>query len=91
MEPRVITRIDAMKYAREAYNLGVRIIGGCCGFVSYHIRAILEELHEDIDRPLPPSSTKAGHLADALKLSVIPEVRARYETEKDIRYCLTIS
>ena len=32
------------KYARQAYDLGVRYIGGCCGFEPYHIRAIAEEV-----------------------------------------------
>ena len=32
------------KYARRAYDMGVRYIGGCCGFEPYHIRAIAEEV-----------------------------------------------
>ena len=43
-EPRVVTRWDVHKYARRAYDLGVRYIGGCCGFEPYHIRAIAEEV-----------------------------------------------
>ena len=31
-------RWDMHKYAREAFDLGVRYIGGCCGFEPYHIR-----------------------------------------------------
>ena len=37
MEPRQITRWEARKWARAAYELGVRIIGGCCGFEPYLI------------------------------------------------------
>ena len=44
MEPRTLTRWDVHKYARRAYDMGVRYIGGCCGFESYHIRAIAEEV-----------------------------------------------
>ena len=44
LEPRVLTRWDVHKFARRAYHLGVRYIGGCCGFESYHIRAIAEEV-----------------------------------------------
>lgn len=44
MEPRALTRIDVHKFARRAYELGVRYIGGCCGFEPYHIRAIAEEV-----------------------------------------------
>ena len=32
------------RYAREAYEMGVRFIGGCCGFEPYHIRALSEEV-----------------------------------------------
>ena len=44
MEPRTLTRWDVHKYARRAYDMGVRYIGGCCGFEPYHIRAIAEEV-----------------------------------------------
>jgi len=44
LEPRSLTRWDVHKYARRAYDLGVRYIGGCCGFEPYHIRAISEEV-----------------------------------------------
>ena len=44
LEPRTLTRWDVHKYARQAYDLGVRYIGGCCGFEPYHIRAIAEEV-----------------------------------------------
>ena len=45
MESRTITRWDVHRYAREAYDAGARYIGGCCGFESYHIRAIAEEVN----------------------------------------------
>ena len=38
VEPRQITRWEARRWARQAYELGVRFIGGCCGFEPYHIR-----------------------------------------------------
>ena len=44
LEPRQITRIDAHLFARKAHELGVRYIGGCCGFEPYHIRALSEEV-----------------------------------------------
>ena len=46
LEPRVCTRWEIQKFAREAYNMGIRYIGGCCGFEPYHIRAIAEEVSE---------------------------------------------
>lgn len=57
-EPRQITRIEAMKYARAAYELGVRYIGGCCGFEPYHLRAMAEELRAERGR-LPEASKKS--------------------------------
>jgi len=42
-----MTRWDAARYARDAYTLGVRYIGGCCGFEPYHLRAMAEELREE--------------------------------------------
>lgn len=59
-EPRQLTRWDARKFARDAYNLGVRYIGGCCGFEPYHIRAMAEELM-DIRGRLPESSDKSDY------------------------------
>ena len=40
LEPRICTRFDIHKFAREAFELGVRYIGGCCGFQPYHIRSV---------------------------------------------------
>merc|ERR1712059_155944 len=53
LEPRSLTRYEVRRWAREAYSLGVRYIGGCCGFEPYHIRAIAEEL-----------SPERGHLPE---------------------------
>merc|ERR1719510_2353275 len=60
VEPRQITRWEARKWAREAYNIGVRLIGGCCGFEPYHIRAMAEELLDcgaNCQWPLPSLTT----------------------------------
>lgn len=48
-----------MKYAREAYELGIRYIGGCCGFEPYHLRAIAEELRVERGGQLPEASKKS--------------------------------
>ena len=58
LEPRQITRIEAARYAREAYDMGVRYIGGCCGFEPYHIRAMAEELRAERGF-LPEASNKS--------------------------------
>ena len=47
LEPRLLTRWDVHKFARKAYSMGIRYIGGCCGFQPYHIRAIAEEVSKE--------------------------------------------
>ncbi|XP_078381092.1 S-methylmethionine--homocysteine S-methyltransferase BHMT2-like [Oculina patagonica] len=75
-EPRTVTRWDVHKYARRAYEMGVRYIGGCCGFQPYHIRAIAEELAPERGR-LPAASEKHSPWGEALKHHSVAEVRAR--------------
>ncbi|XP_027625759.1 S-methylmethionine--homocysteine S-methyltransferase BHMT2 isoform X2 [Tupaia chinensis] len=80
LEPRVATRWEIQKYAREAYNLGVRYIGGCCGFEPYHIRAIAEELAPERGF-LPPASEKHGSWGSGLNMHTKPWIRARARRE----------
>ncbi|KAM8760434.1 betaine--homocysteine S-methyltransferase 1-like [Acanthopagrus schlegelii] len=80
LETRAITRWDIHKYAREAYNAGIRYIGGCCGFEAYHIRAIAEELAAERGF-LPPASEKHGLWGAALEMHTKPWVRARARRE----------
>uniref|UniRef100_A0A6I8NPA9 Betaine--homocysteine S-methyltransferase n=1 Tax=Ornithorhynchus anatinus TaxID=9258 RepID=A0A6I8NPA9_ORNAN len=80
LEPRVTTRWDIQKYAREAYELGVRYIGGCCGFEPYHVRAIAEELAPERGF-LPPASDKHGSWGSGLDMHTKPWIRARARKE----------
>lgn len=66
------------KYAREAYNTGIRFIGGCCGFEPYHIRALSEELAPERGF-LPAGSDKHGNWGAGLEMHTKPWVRARSE------------
>lgn len=76
LEPRICTRWDIQKYAREAYDLGVRYIGGCCGFEPYHIRAIAEELAKERGGS-PVASEKHDPWGQGLGMHTKPWVRAR--------------
>ena len=72
MEPRLCTRFDFQAYARQAYDLGVRYIGGCCGTEAVHVRAIVEELEAERGgdkRPKPHASLKHEPWGGALKMS----------------------
>ncbi|KAJ8029190.1 Betaine--homocysteine S-methyltransferase 1 [Holothuria leucospilota] len=76
LEPRIITRWDAHKFARDAYNVGIRYIGGCCGFEPYHIRAVAEELAPERGYH-PTGSEKHDPWGQGLRLHTKPWVRAR--------------
>ncbi|KAK7072807.1 hypothetical protein SK128_028195 [Halocaridina rubra] len=76
LEPRICTRWDMHKYAREAYDLGIRYIGGCCGYEAYHIRAVAEELAKERGK-FPKATEKHEPWADGLKMHTKPWVRAR--------------
>eukprot|EP00178_Gracilaria_changii_P025743 TRINITY_DN79196_c0_g1_i1.p1 TRINITY_DN79196_c0_g1~~TRINITY_DN79196_c0_g1_i1.p1 ORF type:complete len:398 (+),score=48.62 TRINITY_DN79196_c0_g1_i1:85-1278(+) len=76
LEPRILTRMDCHAYARRAYDLGIRYIGGCCGFEAYHIRAISEELAEERGK-MPAGSDKHGLWGSELRMHTKPWVRAR--------------
>lgn len=82
LEPRICTRWDMHKYAREAYDLGVRYIGGCCGFEAYHIRAVAEELATERGGGLGKASTEKHETwGGGLKMHTKPWVRARASRE----------
>merc|ERR1711973_299204 len=84
VEPRQITRWEARKWAREAYNIGVRLIGGCCGFEPYHIRAMAEEL-ADIRGGLPVASNKSDHDL-AIHRSLEEKGLKRYKNKGSLDY-----
>jgi betaine-homocysteine S-methyltransferase len=76
LEPRVLTRWEMHAYARRAWEMGVRFIGGCCGFEPYHIRALSEELEAERGF-LPEGSQKHGMWGAELRMHTKPWVRAR--------------
>ncbi|XP_037070295.1 betaine--homocysteine S-methyltransferase 1-like [Pollicipes pollicipes] len=64
MESLVLTRFESRAFAREAYDEGVRYIGGCCYFRATHIRAMAEELSKERGGVVPEASHKGGWGAD---------------------------
>ena len=77
LEPRILTRWDMHRYAREAWELGVRYIGGCCGFEAYHIRAVSEELAGERGGKISAASEKHAMWGGGLRMHTKPWVRAR--------------
>jgi methionine synthase I (cobalamin-dependent) len=68
LETRQLTRFELASFCRQAAELGVRYIGGCCGVSSYHIRSMAEALGRR-----PASSAKSPDLSRHLD----PRVTAR--------------
>ncbi|XP_035658583.1 betaine--homocysteine S-methyltransferase 1-like [Branchiostoma floridae] len=77
LEPRQLTRFEAHAFARAAYDLGVRYIGGCCGFEPHHIRAISEELSPERGGKLGEASKKHVPWGGALKNSMLVPNRTK--------------
>ncbi|ELT97994.1 hypothetical protein CAPTEDRAFT_135004, partial [Capitella teleta] len=76
LEPRLVTRWDMHRFAREAYEMGIRYIGGCCGCEPYHIRAVAEELAKERGK-LPKGSEKHDMWGQGLRMHTKTWVRAR--------------
>ena len=70
-----------MKYARAAYDLGIRYIGGCCGFEPYHIRAMAEELREERSR-LPEASKKSEWAQDLFMAKKRAQINPKLYADK---------
>lgn len=51
VEPRVLSRFVAAEYAKEAAGIGIDFIGGCCGMLPYHIRAMADALGKPVTLP----------------------------------------
>jgi len=81
LEPRILTRWEMGRFARLSYDMGIRYIGGCCGFQPYHIRALAEELTEERGGRPHEGSRKWEPNAGGLQMHTKPWVRARASTE----------
>merc|ERR1712243_463635 len=82
-----ITRWEARKWARQAFELGVRYIGGCCGFEPYHIRAMAEE-PADVRGGLPEASSKSDHDL-AIHRSLEEKGLKRYKNKGSLDYWMS--
>ena len=76
-EPRILTRFEAQKYAREAYDIGVRYIGGCCAFEPHHIRAMSEELEKE-RKKVAPITQDFGDILSGIRGHPRKFINARY-------------
>ena len=77
LEPRILSRWDMHAFARRAWDMGIRYIGGCCGYEPYHIRALSEELIAERGGKIPDGCEKHDMWGAGLKMHTKPWVRAR--------------
>ena len=61
----------------------MRLIGGCCGFEPYHIRAMAEELL-DVRGKLPVASAKSDY--DLSLHKELEKIMPRYKGKGDLSY-----
>lgn len=71
LEPLQLGRDHLASFAREAAEAGVRFIGGCCGVLPYHLRAMAEALGR---------SSEASAKSPDLARHVLPQIRDRAGT-----------
>lgn len=77
LEPRVATRYEMQSFTRQAWDMGIRYIGGCCGYQTYHIRAMAEELTPERGHRDHEGARKWEPNAEGLLMHTKPWVRAR--------------
>ena len=79
LDPFTCNRYEISSFTREAYDLGVRYFGVCCGAAPHHIRAMAEALGRT-----PPASRYSADMSKHAFLGSDPTLRrqnVRYRTE----------
>ncbi|HLL51576.1 MAG TPA: homocysteine S-methyltransferase family protein [Thermomicrobiales bacterium] len=70
LDPMMCTRYEIADFAREAYDLGVRYLGVCCGAGPHHIRSMAEALGRT-----PPASRYSADMSKHAFLGTDPTLK----------------
>ena len=70
LDPFTTTRYEMARFAREAAEIGVRYLGGCCGTAPHHIRAMAEALGRQ-----PPASRFSADMSRHYALGTVPRLK----------------
>jgi betaine-homocysteine S-methyltransferase len=70
LDPFTCNRYEIADFAREAYEMGVRYLGVCCGAAPHHIRAMAEALGR-----VPPASRYTADLSKHAYLGSDPTLK----------------
>jgi betaine-homocysteine S-methyltransferase len=73
LDPFTCNRYEIAEFAREAYDLGFRYLGVCCGAAPHHIRAMAEALGRE-----PAASRYSADMSKHAYLGSDPTLRADY-------------
>jgi betaine-homocysteine S-methyltransferase len=70
LDPMMCTRYEIADFAREAYDLGIRYLGVCCGAGPHHIRSMAEALGRT-----PPASRYSADMSKHAFLGTDPTLK----------------
>lgn len=73
LDPFTCNRFEIADFAREAYELGVRYLGVCCGAAPHHIRSMAEALGRT-----PPASRYSADMSKHAYMGTDPRIRQEY-------------
>ena len=76
LDPFACSRYEIADFARQAYDLGIRYLGVCCGAGPHHIRSMAEALGR-----MPPASRFSPDMSKHAFLGADPSLR-----EKNLEY-----
>jgi betaine-homocysteine S-methyltransferase len=74
LDPFVCTRYELGDFAREAFDLGVRYLGVCCGAGPHHIRAVAEAVGRQ-----PPASRFSPDMSKHAFLGTDAALKSEYQ------------
>ena len=74
LDPFTCTRHEIARFAADAFALGVRYLGVCCGAAPHHIRAMAEALGRT-----PPASRYSADMSKHAYLGTDPSLKAEYQ------------
>jgi betaine-homocysteine S-methyltransferase len=72
IDPFTVTRYEMGRFAREAAEIGVRYVGGCCGTAPHHVRAMAEALGRR-----PPASRFSADMSRHYALGSAPGLKTQ--------------
>ena len=74
LDPFTCNRYEIAQFTREAYDLGVRYLGLCCGAAPHHVRSMAEALGRT-----PPASRYSADMSKHAFMGTDPRIKKEYQ------------